>query len=67
MAQLRYINYLIFNYSYLKYSITGKDRVKFLENLVVADLQSLKPNHATLSVFTNEKGGIIDDTIITNK
>jgi aminomethyltransferase len=47
--------------------ITGKDRVKFLENLVVADLQSLKPNHATLSVFTNEKGGIIDDTIITNK
>ena len=47
--------------------LTGKDRVKFLEGLVVADLQALAQNHATLSVFTNEKGGIIDDTIITNR
>jgi len=46
--------------------LSGKDRVKFLEGLVVADLQALQQNHAQLSVFTNETGGIIDDTIITN-
>jgi len=45
----------------------GKDRQKFLESLVVADLDALPVNHATLSVFTNERGGIIDDTIITKR
>ena len=49
------------------FSITGKDRVKFLEGLVVADIEGLPSNQATLSVFTNENGGIIDDTIITNR
>lgn len=39
----------------------------FLETLVVGDIKGLKPNHATLSLFTNNKGGIIDDTVITNK
>jgi len=47
--------------------ITGKDRIKFLESLTVADLQSLPETHAKLSVLTNEKGGIIDDTMITNR
>jgi len=47
--------------------IEGKDRVKFLEKLVVADLVSLPVGSATLSLFTNEKGGIIDDTIIANR
>lgn len=46
---------------------TGADRVKFLEMLTVADLQSLPENHAKLSVITNEKGGIKDDTVITNR
>ncbi|KAI8599349.1 hypothetical protein EDD21DRAFT_162332 [Dissophora ornata] len=44
--------------------ITGKDRVKFYETLTVADIESLPVGSSTLSVFTNENGGIIDDTII---
>jgi len=47
--------------------ITGKDRVKFLESLTVADLETLPEGSAKLSVLTNEKGGIIDDTMITNR
>lgn len=47
--------------------ITGKDRNKFLESITVADLSNLKPNSGTLSLITNAKGGIIDDTIITNR
>ncbi|KAG0043235.1 hypothetical protein BGZ83_011693 [Gryganskiella cystojenkinii] len=44
--------------------ITGKDRVKFYETITVADIEALKVGQSTLSVFTNENGGIIDDTII---
>lgn len=47
-------------------SITGKDRNKFLEKLVGADVQGIAPGSAKLSLLTNEKGGIIDDTVITN-
>eukprot|EP01117_Protostelium_nocturnum_P010207 TRINITY_DN3655_c0_g1_i1.p1 TRINITY_DN3655_c0_g1~~TRINITY_DN3655_c0_g1_i1.p1 ORF type:complete len:409 (+),score=165.63 TRINITY_DN3655_c0_g1_i1:155-1228(+) len=46
---------------------TGKDRLDFLESLVVGDIKGLAENTATLSLLTNEKGGIIDDTIITNR
>jgi aminomethyltransferase len=46
---------------------SGKDCTKFLESLVVADLTTLPVGHSTLSVFTNEKGGIIDDTVINKK
>ena len=42
----------------------GKDRVKFIEGLTVADVAALSSGSATLSVFTNERGGIIDDTVI---
>ncbi|XP_064604422.1 aminomethyltransferase, mitochondrial-like [Liolophura sinensis] len=45
--------------------IHGKDRVKFMESLVVADVDGLSDGQGTLSVFTNEKGGIIDDLIVT--
>lgn len=45
-------------------SLTGKDRKKFLEKLIVADLENLPVGQGTLSVFTNEQGGIIDDTIV---
>lgn len=44
----------------------GKDSVKFLEQLVVADVAGLPVGTSTLSLFTTETGGIIDDTIITN-
>lgn len=44
----------------------GKDRVKFLETLVVGDIAGLATGEARLSLLTNKDGGIIDDTIITN-
>lgn len=44
----------------------GKDRVAFLEKLVVGDIAGLSPGHGCLSLITNANGGIIDDTVITN-
>ena len=44
----------------------GKDRVAFLEKLVVGDIAGLSPGHGCLSLITNNNGGIIDDTVITN-
>uniref|UniRef100_UPI00398F2F9B aminomethyltransferase, mitochondrial n=1 Tax=Pristiophorus japonicus TaxID=55135 RepID=UPI00398F2F9B len=49
----------------LQSKVTGKDRVKFMESLVVGDVAELKENQGTLSLFTNEKGGIMDDLIVT--
>lgn len=46
-------------------TLKGKDAVAFMESLVVGDIQSLKDGTGSLSVFTNEKGGIIDDTVVT--
>ncbi|KAI8922330.1 hypothetical protein DFJ77DRAFT_506110 [Powellomyces hirtus] len=45
----------------------GKDRTKFIESLVVADVQALPVGSSTLSLFTNENGGIIDDTVINKQ
>lgn len=47
-------------------TVHGADRAAFLETVVVADLRALEERNATLSLITNENGGIIDDTIITN-
>ncbi|TNN61815.1 Aminomethyltransferase, mitochondrial [Liparis tanakae] len=56
----------IFDVSHMLQSkVHGKDRVKFMESLVVADIAELKDNQGTLSLFTTEKGGIIDDLIVT--
>lgn len=46
-------------------SLQGKDAIEFLETLIVGDVASLDDRTGTLSVFTNEKGGIIDDSVIT--
>ncbi|KAJ3391185.1 hypothetical protein HDU84_006399 [Entophlyctis sp. JEL0112] len=51
----------------LQTSWVGKDRVKFIESLIVADVQSLPTGSSTLSVFTNAAGGIIDDTVVNNR
>jgi len=48
-------------------AIKGKDRVEFLERVVVSGIAELAPGHALLSVITNEQGGIIDDTVISNR
>ncbi|ELK25022.1 Transforming protein RhoA [Myotis davidii] len=37
-----------------------------MESLVVGDIAELRPNQGTLSLFTNEAGGILDDLIVTN-
>lgn len=46
-------------------TLKGKDAISFLETLVVGDIAALDNGTGTLSVFTNEKGGIIDDTVVT--
>lgn len=56
----------IFDVSHmLQTRIEGKDRHKLIEKLVVADVQELAVGSSTLSLFTNEQGGIEDDLIIT--
>lgn len=50
----------------LQTKIHGCDRVKLMESLVVGDIAELRPNQGTLSLFTNEAGGILDDLIVTN-
>ncbi|XP_048344489.1 aminomethyltransferase, mitochondrial [Sphaerodactylus townsendi] len=50
----------------LQTKVFGRERVKFLESLVVGDIAELKPDQGTLSLFTNEKGGILDDLIATS-
>lgn len=47
--------------------LRGKDRHKFIESLTVADIEGMKLNKCTLSVFTNQSGGIIDDCIIAKR
>ena len=48
----------------LQFKVHGDDRIKFLESLVVADIQGLAENTGILSLFTTESGGIVDDLII---
>ncbi|KAJ2227900.1 hypothetical protein IWW45_006829 [Coemansia sp. RSA 485] len=58
----------IFDVSHmLQTRVVGKDRHRFLEHLVVGDLKELPIGGSTLSLFTNEKGGIEDDTIVTQQ
>ena len=49
----------------LQTHIYGADRIKFMESLTVADIQELPEGQGTLSLFTNQNGGICDDLIIT--
>ncbi|XP_074952611.1 aminomethyltransferase, mitochondrial isoform X2 [Phalacrocorax aristotelis] len=46
--------------------VYGRDRIRFIESLVVGDIAELKPGQGTLTLLTNEKGGIVDDLIVTN-
>lgn len=39
--------------------------MKFLEQLVVGDIAGIPNGSGSLSMFTNENGGIIDDTVVT--
>uniref|UniRef100_A0A9J8AU78 Aminomethyltransferase n=1 Tax=Cyprinus carpio carpio TaxID=630221 RepID=A0A9J8AU78_CYPCA len=56
----------IFDVSHmLQTKVYGRDRMKFIESLIVGDIAELKDNQGTLSLFTNTKGGIMDDLIVT--
>ncbi len=46
-------------------SFRGATAMQFLEWLTPSSLSALAPYTSTLSVFLNERGGIIDDTVIT--
>ncbi|KAI7849510.1 glycine cleavage system T protein [Circinella umbellata] len=55
----------IFDVSHmLQTRVVGKDRKKFFETITVADLHQMPVGQGSLTVFTNEQGGIIDDTIV---
>ncbi|CAG8700019.1 18240_t:CDS:2, partial [Acaulospora morrowiae] len=59
-------NASLFDVSHMQQlKILGRDRIKFFERLVVADLEEMLFGTSTLSLLTNEHGGIIDDTIIS--
>lgn len=45
--------------------VTGKDAGEYLESLTTCDLKNMKNGVATLTVFTNDNGGILDDLIIS--
>lgn len=47
------------------HSFRGATATAFLEWLTPSSLASLEPYSSTLSVLLNERGGIIDDTVIT--
>lgn len=49
----------------LQTRVTGRDGVAFIESMIVGDVGGLKDNQGTLSVFTNEQGGILDDLIVS--
>jgi len=46
--------------------VTGKDRAKFMEKICVADVQNMPEGMGSLSLITNDNGGVIDDCIVTN-
>ena len=52
-------------FSHDSFLFCRKDSVKFMESLMVGDVQGLKENHGTLSVLVNPSGGIIDDFIVS--
>lgn len=58
----------IFDVSHMQQlEIKGEKRFDFIESLVPGNIKDLKIGQARLTQLTNDKGGIIDDTIITNK
>ncbi|KAI1303079.1 Aminomethyltransferase, mitochondrial [Halotydeus destructor] len=49
----------------LQTKVHGRHRVEFVESLTVADVQGLREDQSTLTLFTNDNGGIIDDLIVS--
>jgi len=56
----------IFDVSHmLQTRVYGRDRIQFMEEICTADVAGLKEGSASLTVFTNNQGGIVDDLIVT--
>lgn len=56
----------IFDVSHmLQTYVRGKDAIECFESICTADIKGLEYNSGTLTVFTNENGGIFDDLIVT--
>lgn len=49
----------------MQVEVSGNDAEQFLETILVSDLQKLKKEHGSLSLLTNDHGGIIDDCVVT--
>ncbi|GLQ05687.1 aminomethyltransferase [Sneathiella chinensis] len=47
--------------------ISGEAPDKAIESLIPGDIQSLKPGEMRYSFLTNDKGGILDDLIVTRR
>ena len=46
--------------------VRGADRVAFMEKLCTADIAALPEGMGSLTLITNDAGGVIDDCIVTN-
>ncbi|XP_047537467.1 aminomethyltransferase, mitochondrial [Vanessa atalanta] len=56
----------IFDVSHmLQTNVRGKDCISWFESICPVDLKGMAPGTSSLTVFLNEKGGIIDDLIVT--
>ncbi|XP_022131095.2 aminomethyltransferase, mitochondrial [Pieris rapae] len=56
----------IFDVSHmLQTSVSGKDCIAWFESICPVDLQGMSDGSSSLTVFLNQKGGIIDDLIVT--
>lgn len=56
----------IFDVSHMLQSyVRGADAIECFESICTADIKGLPPNSGTLTVFTNDNGGILDDLIVT--
>ena len=49
----------------LQTHLTGKHAIECFETLTTADIQGLQKGSGSLTVFTNENGGILDDLIVS--
>jgi aminomethyltransferase len=56
----------LFDVSHMgNFKLYGKDREAFIERFTVVDMGDLQKGESALSLIMNAKGGVVDDTIIT--
>ena len=48
----------------LQTHIVGKDSIECFESITTADIQNLPDGSGSLTIFTNDQGGILDDLIV---